>query len=49
MSFNEGKLREMLGDEAGTLLDHVSKTIPKENMHLPGGDFVDRVWSRFGS
>ena len=45
MSFNEGKLREMLGDEAGTLLDHVCRTIPKENLHLPGGDFVDRVWA----
>jgi class I fructose-bisphosphate aldolase len=46
MSFNEGKLRELLGDEAGTLLDHVCKTIPKENLHLPGGDFVDRVWAQ---
>lgn len=46
MSFNEGKLREMLGDEAGVLLDHVCKTIPKENLHLPGGDFVDRVWAQ---
>lgn len=45
MSFNEGKLREMLGDEAATLLEHVCKTIPKENLHLPGGDFVDRVWA----
>jgi class I fructose-bisphosphate aldolase len=25
-------------------LSHVSKTIPKENLHLPGPDFVDRVW-----
>lgn len=46
MSFNEGKLREMLGDEAAILLDHVSKTIPKENLHLPGGDFIDRVWAQ---
>jgi fructose-bisphosphate aldolase, class I len=45
MSFNEGKLREMLGDEAATLLEHVCKTIPKENLHLPGGDFIDRVWA----
>ncbi|MGB7201075.1 MAG: class I fructose-bisphosphate aldolase [Pyrinomonadaceae bacterium] len=45
MSFNEGKLREMLGDEAGTLLDHVCRTIPRENLHLPGGDFIDRVWA----
>jgi fructose-bisphosphate aldolase, class I len=40
------KVRKMLGDEAGTLLDHVCKTIPKENLYLPGGDFVDRVWSQ---
>jgi len=40
------KVREMLGDEAETLLDHVCKTIPKENLQLPGGDFIDRVWSQ---
>jgi fructose-bisphosphate aldolase, class I len=45
MSFDDGKLRELLGSEAGTLLEHVCKTIPKENLHLPGGDFVDRVWA----
>ena len=45
MSFDDGKLRELLGDEVGTLLEHVCKTIPKENLHLPGGDFVDRVWT----
>ena len=39
------RIQELLGDEAGTLLNHVSKTIPKENIHLPGGDFVDRVWA----
>jgi len=38
------KLRELLGDEASTLLDHTCTTIPKENLQLPGGDFVDRVW-----
>ncbi len=36
----------MLGDEASTLLDHVSTTIPKENLNLPGGDFIDRVWAQ---
>jgi class I fructose-bisphosphate aldolase len=45
MSFDIGKIRELLGGDADTLLDHVSKTIPKENLHLPGGDFVDRVWA----
>jgi class I fructose-bisphosphate aldolase len=45
MSADMNKVREMLGDEAGTLLDHVCKTIPKEDLQLPGGDFIDRVWS----
>ena len=46
MSADMNKVREMLGDEAGTLLDHVCKTIPKENLQLPGADFVDRVWGQ---
>jgi class I fructose-bisphosphate aldolase len=37
------KIQELLGDESGLLLDHVSQTIPKENLYLPGPDFVDRV------
>ena len=44
MSVDFSKIQELLGDEAGTLLDHVSKTIPKDSIHLPGGDFIDRVW-----
>jgi fructose-bisphosphate aldolase, class I len=39
------KIRELLGGDADMLLNHVSKTIPKESLSLPGGDFVDRVWS----
>lgn len=38
------KIQELLGPEAETLLNHVSKTITKENIHLPGPDFIDRVW-----
>lgn len=45
MSLNDAKLRELLGDEADLLLSHVCKTIPKESLHLPGPDFVDRVWA----
>src|SRR6195256_4124228 len=26
------------------LLEHVCKTVPKEQLHLPGPDFIDRVW-----
>src|SRR4051812_37201660 len=45
MAADTGKVREMLGAEADTLLEHTCTTIPKENIHLPGGDFVDRIWS----
>jgi class I fructose-bisphosphate aldolase len=37
------KIKELLGNEAEYLLKHQCKTIPKEDLHLPGPDFVDRV------
>ena len=45
MSVDLGKIQEMLGADADILLNHVSHTIPKENIHVPGGDFVDRIWT----
>ncbi|HEX9959510.1 MAG TPA: class I fructose-bisphosphate aldolase [Pyrinomonadaceae bacterium] len=45
MAVDYSKIQELLGAEAETLLNHTSQTIPKENLNLPGGDFVDRVWS----
>jgi class I fructose-bisphosphate aldolase len=36
-------LSKLLGDEAETLLTYESKTIPREDLILPGPDFVDRV------
>ncbi|MBI1394896.1 MAG: class I fructose-bisphosphate aldolase [Betaproteobacteria bacterium] len=33
----------LLGANADSLLNHVCKTIPKDVLHLPGPDFVDRV------
>ncbi len=36
-------IQELLGDEAESLLSHESKTIPRDDLHLPGPDFVDRV------
>ncbi|HSJ32798.1 MAG TPA: class I fructose-bisphosphate aldolase [Longimicrobiales bacterium] len=33
----------LLGKDAKTLLEHTCK-IPKEQLHLPGPDFIDRVW-----
>jgi class I fructose-bisphosphate aldolase len=37
------KILELLGDEVDYLLNYKSKTIPKEQLHLPGPDFVDRT------
>lgn len=36
-------VKELLGSDAG-LLEHKCNTISKESLHLPGPDFVDRVW-----
>ncbi|MBS1190453.1 MAG: fba [Rhodocyclaceae bacterium] len=33
----------LLGGDAETLLSHVCRGIPKERLHLPGPDFIDRV------
>lgn len=38
------KIQELLGGEADALLNHSCNTISKNALHLPGGDFVDRVW-----
>jgi class I fructose-bisphosphate aldolase len=41
-----GKIEEILGNEAESLLGHVCKTISREKLHTPGPDFVDRVVSQ---
>lgn len=33
----------VLGNESELLLNHVCRTLPKQNLQLPGADFVDRV------
>lgn len=38
-------VEELLGDEAESLLQHVCSGIPRETLHLPGPDHVDRVWA----
>lgn len=38
-------LESLLGEEASNLLTHKAK-IPKEMLHLPGSDFVDRIFSQ---
>jgi class I fructose-bisphosphate aldolase len=37
-------LESILGDDAKDLLEHTSNTIPKSQLHLPGPDFVERIW-----
>ncbi len=39
------KIRELLGKEADHLLNHTCTTVAKENIHLPGSDFVDRIFA----
>jgi class I fructose-bisphosphate aldolase len=39
------KIETLLGDSARLLLDHKCKTVPKEKLHLPGPDFVDRIYA----
>ena len=39
------EIETILGDEADALLQHRCKTIPKESLHLPGPDFIDRVFA----
>lgn len=38
------KIEELIGNEAQNLLSHECKTITKEQIHLPGADFVDRCF-----
>jgi len=44
MSFEQ--ITNYLGEKSDSLLTHTCTTIPKERLHLPGGDFVDRVFSQ---
>lgn len=37
---------ELLGKDAESLLKHQSRTISKDSLHLPGPDFVDRIFEQ---
>lgn len=43
MALNITDIGAYLGDESESLLAHTCQTISKEQLHLPGPDFVDRV------
>jgi len=38
------RIEDLLGGQARYYLDHQCKTVPREQLHLPGPDFIDRVW-----
>lgn len=39
-------IASLLGAEAETLLTHTCTGLPKENMHIPGPDYIERVVAR---
>src|SRR6184192_4608545 len=41
---SSAKIEEILGEGAARLLEHKCQTVPKEQLHLPGPDFVERIW-----
>jgi class I fructose-bisphosphate aldolase len=38
-------VEQILGGEGPSLLQHQCKTIPKESLHVPGPDYVDRIYA----
>jgi class I fructose-bisphosphate aldolase len=39
------RLEELLGDSAQQLLEHRCETVAASQLHLPGPDFVERIWT----
>ena len=39
------KIQELLGKDTDNLLAHTCKTIGKDQIHLPGPDFIDRIFT----
>jgi len=45
MSTEFSKIQSILGDRGASLLAHKCKTISADRLHLPGADFVDRIFA----
>ena len=45
MASTIARIQELLSEEGESLLNHRCTTIPKESLHLPGPDFIDRIFS----
>jgi fructose-bisphosphate aldolase, class I len=39
-------ITDLLGDQAESLLNHQCETFPKERLHIPSPDFVDKVFAQ---
>lgn len=37
-------IKKLLGEKASYFLEHQSRTLGNDHLHLPGPDFIDRVW-----
>jgi len=44
MGYSE--IQKLLGKECDNLLNHKCKTVTKEHLHLPGPDWVDRIFAK---
>ena len=44
MSTDFSKIQSILGDKGASLLEHKCQTIPASRLHLPGSDFVERIF-----
>ena len=42
---NYADIQKLLGEQGESLLKHVCKTVAKDKLHLPGPDWVDRIFS----
>jgi class I fructose-bisphosphate aldolase len=42
---SDTSVEQLLGDQAANLLEHRCETVTRAMLHLPGPDFMDRVWS----
>lgn len=42
----QSNIATLLGDQAETLLTHECKTISKDQIHVPGPDFIERVFAQ---
>jgi len=38
------RIEELLGEQSSYFLQYQSRTVSKDQLHLPGPDFVERVW-----